>query len=134
MMGLRFLRDFDDNETMEVKAATEALTALAQESRLAIFRVLVEAGPGGLPAGGVAERLGIPAPTLSFHLSLLARAGLVSQRREGRFLFYAADFDAINRLLGFLTDHCCGGRPELCERPGQAPAAAARPRIHPKSA
>lgn len=119
---------------MEIKSATEALAALAQESRLAIFRLLVEAGPQGLPAGGIAERLGIPAPTLSFHLALLARAGLATQRREGRFIYYAADFDAMNRLVGFLTDQCCGGRPELCERTVAQPEPAARPRIHPKSA
>ncbi len=117
---------------METKQASEALAALAQESRLAIYRLLVEAGRGGLSAGAIAERLGIAAPTLSFHLSLLARAGLATQRREGRFIYYAADFDAMNRLVGFLTDQCCGGRPELCERPGELAVIPARPRIHPK--
>ena len=116
---------------MEMKAATEALGALAQESRLAIYRLLVEAGRDGLSAGTIAVRMGILAPTLSFHLSLLARAGLVTQQREGRFIYYAADFDAMNGLVGFLTDHCCGGRPELCAAP--ADIAKARPHIIPKS-
>lgn len=115
---------------METKDAVSALYALAQESRLEIFRLLVGAGSEGLAAGVIAERLGISAPTLSFHLAALARAGLVTQRRDGRFLYYAADFDAMNRLVGYLTDQCCGGRPELC-----APGAAAAPlsRTVPKS-
>lgn len=115
---------------MEIKDAVSALSALAQESRLAIFRLLVEAGSEGLAAGAIAGRLGISAPTLSFHLAALARAGLVTQRRDGRYLYYAADFDAMNRLVGYLTDQCCGGRPELC-----APGAAAvpMPRIIPKT-
>ena len=89
--------------------AVAKLGALAQENRLAIFRLLVEAGPAGLPAGAIGERLGLPGPTLSFHLSQLKQAGLVACRREGRSLIYAADFPAMNALVGFLTENCCRG-------------------------
>jgi ArsR family transcriptional regulator, arsenate/arsenite/antimonite-responsive transcriptional repressor len=118
---------------MEMTQAVQALAALAQESRLAIHRLLVEAGPAGLAAGKIGERLGLAPATLSFHLAFLARAGLVTQRREGRFVFYSADFEAMNRLLGFLTENCCGGRPELCAEPIQRAVVAPRPRIHAKS-
>ncbi|MCL4802062.1 MAG: helix-turn-helix domain-containing protein [Burkholderiales bacterium] len=103
---------------METTAALKALGALAQETRLGIFRRLVQAGPGGLAAGAIGEALDVPAPTLSFHLAQLANAGLVRSRQEGRFVFYSADFDAMNGLVGFLTENCCGGN--LC-----APQAAA---------
>lgn len=108
---------------MEAKAAVEALGALAQETRLAVFRALVRAGPGGLPAGRIAERLELAAPTLSFHLGQLARAGLVTRRREGRRLVYAADFEGMAGLVAFLTEDCCGGAPEVCA-PSAAPRAA----------
>lgn len=99
---------------METKAVVAALAALAHESRLAIFRLLVEAGPCGLPAGKIGERLGIPPATLSFHLKELNRAGLLVPRPESRFIYYAADFAAMAGLVGFLTDNCCGGHPEQC--------------------
>jgi DNA-binding transcriptional ArsR family regulator len=99
---------------MEVKSAIDALAALAQESRLAVFRLLVREGPDGVPAGAIAELLGIPAPTLSFHLNQLSAAGLVISRREGRSIIYAANFPGMRDLLGFLVEDCCQGRPELC--------------------
>jgi DNA-binding transcriptional ArsR family regulator len=95
---------------METDSAVLALEALAQNSRLAIFRLLVEAGPQGLAAGGIAERMELPAATLSFHLSQLKNAGLLACRRDGRSLIYSADFDSMNELVGFLTDNCCGGK------------------------
>ncbi len=99
---------------MEIKTAVAALSALAQETRLAVFRLLVHAGPRGLPAGLIAERLGVPPATLSFHLKELARAGLVTARRESRQIYYAPDFAGMRDLLGFLTEDCCQGRPEVC--------------------
>jgi DNA-binding transcriptional ArsR family regulator len=84
-----------------------ALFALAQESRLAVFRLLVKRGPDGYSPGELAEKLGIPAPTLSFHLKELNRSGLVVSRREGRFLYYSVSFDAMQELIGFLTEKCC---------------------------
>lgn len=92
---------------METKTAVQALAALAQETRLAVFRLLVEAGPGGMPAGEIAAELELPPATLSFHLAQLANAGLVRGRQEGRFIYYAPDFAAMNGLLGFLTENCC---------------------------
>ncbi len=89
--------------------AVAGLGALAQETRLAAYRALVQAGPGGLAAGALAERLGVAPATLSFHLSQLAAAGLVHGRQQGRFVIYAADYAAMNALVGFLTDNCCGG-------------------------
>lgn len=109
---------------MESTAAVNALSALAQDSRLAIFRLLVAAGPAGLPAGSIAGALGVPAPTLSFHLAQLSRAGLVSSRREGRSIIYAADFAAMNGLLAYLTENCCRGQPEACGLPACDPAPA----------
>ena len=93
---------------MESKTAVAALSALAQENRLEVFRLLVQAGAPGLPAGQIADKLGIAAPTLSFHLAQLKHAGLVHQRREGRSLIYATNYDGMNALMGFLTDNCCG--------------------------
>lgn len=100
---------------MKSTQALETLAALAQETRLKVFRRLMKAGPEGETAGVVAERLGIPAPTLSFHLKELERAGLVSQRRDGRNLFYAARTDVMRDLLQYLMKDCCGGRPEVCD-------------------
>src|SRR6202142_4154095 len=91
-----------------------ALGALAQETRLDIFRLLVQKGPEGLPAGEIGTRLGQPSPTMSFHLNQLRFAGLVSSRRESRSIIYSANFKAMTELLGYLTENCCGGRPELC--------------------
>jgi DNA-binding transcriptional ArsR family regulator len=95
---------------MDNKDAVQALAALAQESRLAAFRLLVQAGPGGLAASRIAEALDMPPSSLSFHLKELTHAGLIAPRQEGRFLIYAARFDAMNALLGFLSENCCGGR------------------------
>ena len=88
--------------------AVQALGALAHETRLALFRMLVERGPDGLAAGVIAERLGLPPSSLTFHVQHLHRAGLVTQRRLGRQLIYAADFAAMNTLLGYLPENCCG--------------------------
>lgn len=103
---------------MKQSGALTALAALAQETRLALFRLLVQFAPDGLPAGEIAEKLGVPAPTLSFHLKELSRAGLVEFRPEGRFVIYRARVDALQELIGFLTDNCCQGAPHRC-----APAA-----------
>jgi ArsR family transcriptional regulator len=99
---------------METTDTVAALSALAQEHRLAIFRLLVQAGPQGLPAGQVAEQLGLAPNTLTFHFDRLRLAGLVTQRRDGRSMIYAAQFETMNALLGFLTDNCCQGSPEKC--------------------
>lgn len=88
-----------------------ALAALAQDHRLAAFRLLVQAGEQGVPAGMLAEQLGVPASSMSFHLAQLANAGLVTQRRESRSIIYSADYAAMNAVMGYLTDNCCGGVP-----------------------
>jgi ArsR family transcriptional regulator len=94
---------------MDTKDVIIALSALAQESRLAVFRLLVQAGPEGLPATQIAEQLGIPPSSLSFHLKELTHANLISQKKAGRSLIYSANFQSMNSLLGFLTENCCGG-------------------------
>lgn len=94
---------------MRSQAVISALSALANEHRLAVFRLLVQAGPEGMPAGAIADAVGLPASSLSFHLAHLTRAGLIEQRRESRSLIYSADFGAMNGLVGFLTENCCGG-------------------------
>lgn len=94
---------------MEPNHVISALAALAQEHRLALFRLLVQTGPEGLPAGRIAGALGVPNSSLSHHLAQLHEAGLVAQRREGRSLIYSADYAAMERLLGFLTENCCAG-------------------------
>jgi len=99
---------------METQLALQILGALAQETRLSAFRLLVGAGDAGLTAGGIAEVLQVPAPTLSFHLKELSRAGLVASDREGRSVRYRIDADAMRAFLGFLSEDCCQGRPELC--------------------
>lgn len=98
---------------METKAAVTALAALAQESRLTIYRVLVEAGPEGLAAGKISERTGIAPSSLSFHLKELSHADMASSQQAGRFVIYTANFTTMNSLLGFLTENCCGGTPCL---------------------
>ena len=95
---------------MEMTQAIDALAALAQETRLKVYRLLVEAGPDGLPAGRIGEQLDLPPATLSFHLAHLARAGLARSRQDGRFVIYSADFQNMNALVGYLTDNCCGGQ------------------------
>ncbi|MEQ9607971.1 MAG: metalloregulator ArsR/SmtB family transcription factor [Kiloniellaceae bacterium] len=95
---------------MERNDALAGLAALAQESRLDIFRLLVEGGPEGLAAGDIGTRLALPGATLSFHLKELRQAGLITCRREGRSLIYAADFAAMGSLVAYLTENCCGGR------------------------
>ena len=94
---------------MEKTLAVTALAALAQDNRLDVYRLLVQAGPEGMPAGAVAEALGLAPNTLTFHFDRLRMAGLVTVRREGRSMIYAAQFDTMNALLGFLTENCCGG-------------------------
>ena len=106
---------------METADAVGALGALAQESRLKVFRLLVQAGRDGMAAGDIAERLGIASPTLSFHLAHLRQAGLLTMRREGRSLIYSADYDGMNALMAFLTENCCGGA-EVCAVPVCGPA------------
>ena len=95
---------------METKSAIMALSSLAQDSRLAIFRTLVQSGPEGCAAGKISESTGIPPSSLSFHLKELTHAGMVSSRQEGRFIIYAANFDTMNDLIAFLTENCCGGK------------------------
>lgn len=94
---------------MEIKNAVDVLGALAQESRLKVFRLLVQAGPAGMTAGKVSETTGIPPSSLSFHLKELSHADLVSSRNEGRFVIYAANFLRMNDLLAYLMENCCGG-------------------------
>ena len=107
---------------MEKTGAVAALAALAQDNRLDVFRLLVRTGPDGLPAGRVATALDLAPNTLSFHFDRLRSAGLVTVRREGRSMIYAANFDAMNALLSYLTENCCRGAPDVC-----APVVACRP-------
>lgn len=93
------------------KKVIAALVVLAQESRLASFRLLIQAGPQGMAATKIAEHIGIPPSSLSFHLKELVHAGLIVPRQDGRFVIYAADVDNMNALIGFLTDNCCDGAP-----------------------
>lgn len=100
---------------MKSDQVVKALGALAQESRLAAFRLLVKRGPDGYSPGELAEKLGIPAPTLSFHLKELQHAQLVLSRREGRFLYYSANFETMNGVLGFLNENCCSLSDQACD-------------------
>jgi DNA-binding transcriptional ArsR family regulator len=106
---------------MKKLAVIAALGALAQETRLDIFRLLVQKGPEGLAAGEIGTRLGQSSPTMSFHLNQLRFAGLVRSRRESRSIIYGANFKAMTDLVAYLTENCCGGRPELCS-PAAAPS------------
>ncbi|KIA79380.1 ArsR family transcriptional regulator [Chromobacterium piscinae] len=101
---------------METKTAVTLLAALAQDTRLAIYRLLVQQGPEGLPVGQIGERLAVANATLSFHLKELSHAGLVQARQEGRFIYYSANYEQMNALLGFLTENCCRG--EACTPAG----------------
>lgn len=94
--------------------AVDALGALAHETRLAVFRMLVTAGPDGMIAGTIAERCGVPPSTMSHHLATLERAGLVQSKRESRLIHYRADYGSMRRLLTFLVQDCCKGMPEMC--------------------
>ena len=96
---------------METKSVITALAALAQESRLAVFRLLVQAGPEGMAATKISEQVGVPPSSLSFHLKEMLHADLVTSRQESRFVIYTANFQAMNGLIGFLTENCCGGNP-----------------------
>ena len=102
---------------MDNATAVTIFASIAQESRLSLFRLLVQAGPEGLSAGSIAEQLGLPASTLSFHLKELAHAGLVQSRQAGRFIYYSADFPTMTALIAFLTENCCGGQPQECCAP-----------------
>jgi ArsR family transcriptional regulator len=99
---------------MEQNLAIDAFSALAQSTRLEVFRLLVAAEPGGLPSGEVARRLGVPHNTMSSHLAILQRAGLIAVERQGRSMIYRAEMDAVRNLVSFLVRDCCNGRPELC--------------------
>ncbi len=99
---------------METRQAVAALSALAHDTRLRVFRLLVRQGPDGLPAGRIADRLGIAAPTMSAHLARLERAGLVRSWRVERWIYYAVDIEGTRRMLRYLTEDCCQGHPELC--------------------
>jgi len=99
---------------MNKPAVVLALGALAQETRLDVFRLLVEKGPESMPAGEIGARLALPSPTLSFHRNQLRFANLIASRRESRSIIYCANFKAMTDLVGYLTENCCGGRPELC--------------------
>ena len=119
---------------METSKVITALAALAQETRLAVYRVLVEHAPDGMPAGRIAERLKIPAPSLSFHLKELWRAGLIAPRQDGRFVWYRADLAAMNGLVAYLTENCCRATcgascgPRKARKPAAAPTPVSRRR------
>ena len=99
---------------MQTKQVLTILSALAQESRLAVYRLLIEHAPDGLAASVIAEKLGLPNATLSFHLKELSHAGLVTSQQSGRFIYYAAVIEVMNDLIGYLTDHCCSQSGEAC--------------------
>jgi len=115
---------------MESNSAIKSLAALAQETRLRIFRLLVEAGPNGVAVGTIIESVGAAPATMSFHLKELANAGLVCARQDGRFIYYSAEFEQINDLLGFLTQNCCAKSGGRCS---PRPAAARRTRATTRS-
>ncbi|HEX2653135.1 MAG TPA: metalloregulator ArsR/SmtB family transcription factor [Xanthobacteraceae bacterium] len=104
---------------MKEKDAIKALSALAQPTRLAIFRLLVSAGPEGLNVGVIQEQLGLASATLSFHLKELTHSGLISSRQEGRFVYYAPEIDQMNELVAFLTENCCQGVPTAACKPSK---------------
>ncbi len=117
---------------MEKIDALTALSALSHETRLDIYRLLVEAGRDGLAAGAIAERIELAGPTLSFHLNHLKHAGLVECRRDGRSLIYSADYGEMNGLIAYLTDNCCQGDAAACALPACVPAALPRRRTKAK--
>jgi len=107
---------------MEQSRAVAALAALAQDNRLAVYRLLVQAGPEGMPAGSIADTLELAPNTLTFHFDRLRQAGLVTARRQGRSMIYVAHYEVMNEIIAYLTENCCGGAPEQC-----LPATACRP-------
>jgi DNA-binding transcriptional ArsR family regulator len=108
---LRFATHFEYSGNMETEDIVISLTALAQPSRLAVFRLLVQAGEEGMPAGKIAEALEIPPSSLSFHLKELNYAGLIKPKQEGRFVIYSANYERMNAVIGYLTENCCNGKP-----------------------
>lgn len=104
---------------MKPAQVVKALAALAQPTRLAVFRLLVAAGPEGMAAGQIAEKLKVSPATMSFHFKTLSHAGLVESRQEGRFVYYAANFTAMNDMVDYLTENCCGGNADACKKPGK---------------
>jgi ArsR family transcriptional regulator len=119
--------EFHRIEIVKAEDVVLALGALAQDSRLAIYRLLVKRGPDGYSPSDIVEKIGIPAPTLSFHLKELQRAGLIASRREGRFLYYSANFERVRDLIGFLTEKCCSLSDTECDS-ACVPVSAARRR------
>ena len=107
-----------NTDSRQEKIAVDALGALAQSNRLALFRLLVQRGENGLAAGDIADRLGLPNSSLSFHLAHLERSGLITRTREGRSLIYKADYQVMNRLVGYLMENCCGGKGCVTELTG----------------
>ena len=112
--GLHTLIYFDYRRNMEIETASTCLAALALPGRLQVFRMLVQAGVLGLPAGEIARKLDVPPSSLSANLNVLASAGLVRSRRQGRSIIYTAEYDRMRELLSFLVEDCCGGSPEIC--------------------
>jgi len=104
---------------MKPDQVVKALAALAQPTRLSIYRLLVVSGPDGLAAGQVAEKLKVAPATLSFHFKTLSHAGLVESRQDGRFIYYAANFAVMNGMVDYLTENCCGGNADACKVPGK---------------
>ena len=102
---------------MKSAQVVKALAALAQPTRLAIYRLLVERGPDGVAAGELAKKLKVAPATLSFHFRILSHAGLVESRQDGRFVYYSANFTVMNGMVAYLTENCCGGNPDAC-KPG----------------
>lgn len=100
---------------MQAPQVVDALSALAQLTRLAIYRLLVSCGPAGMAAGQLAERLQVSPANMSFHFKTLSHAGLIVSRQEGRFVYYAANFAVMNEMLAYLTENCCAGNPEACD-------------------
>jgi ArsR family transcriptional regulator, arsenate/arsenite/antimonite-responsive transcriptional repressor len=126
---LRFGLRFHIIGIMETTQAVQSLGALAQETRLAIFRLLVQAGPAGMAAGQIGDKLDLAPATLSFHLAGLTRAGLAQSRQEGRFVIYTVNFESMTSLVAFLTENCCGGRsciPSTGDRDEKIPRARRR--------
>jgi ArsR family transcriptional regulator len=119
---------------MKKEKAIAALASLAQESRLDVFRMLVQSGPDGLPAGEIGAKLCVPSPTLSFHLNHLKHAGLVTCRRDSRSIIYSADYKAMNDLISYLMENCCRGNAEQCAPAACKPARQTNVKQHPRIA